>query len=81
MRAASDAYADAQDEEELAGLADLIDDEARADALGGFMQEAGIDPQGDPMSLLDEIRRMQPIRPDVWLGVMQGFCQGSRQHA
>ena len=71
MREASDAYADAQDEEEFAGLAGLIDDEALADALGDFMQEAGIDPQSSPMGLLDEIRRMQPIQPDVWLGVME----------
>ena len=35
------------------------------------MQELGIDPQGDPMSLLDEIRHMQPIQPNVWLGIMQ----------
>ena len=71
MQEASDAYAEAQDEEELAGLADLVDDEELAEALDGLMHEVGIDPQGDVGGLLDEIRRMQPIQPDVWLGIMQ----------
>jgi len=35
------------------------------------MEEAGIDPQSDPMSLLDALRLMQPIQPDVWLGLMK----------
>ncbi len=71
VQAASDAYADAQSDEALDELADLIDDEDLAHALGSVMQEAGIDLPGDVMGLLDEISRMQPIQPEVWLGVMQ----------
>jgi len=43
-----------------------------ADAiLGSVMEAAGVEPQSDPMNLLDALRLMHPIQPDVWLGLME----------
>ena len=76
MRAASDAYAalfedemdaeDDPDDGEGLGAADDV-----AGALGRFMKAAGVDPQGDPLGLLDALRRTGPIQPGVWLGLME----------
>jgi len=77
MRAASDEYAEALAEEELDDEDDLdeIEDLDAADelaaALGGVMEAAGIDPTPDLTGLLDGLRRMHPIQPDVWLGLME----------
>ena len=35
------------------------------------MERAGVDPEGDPMDLMDSLRCGHPIQPDVWLGMME----------
>jgi len=72
MRAASREHAETQRDEEFDDDEDDLDDiEDLAGAVGHFMEAAGLDPEADPMDLLDDFRRMQPIQPDVWLGVME----------
>jgi len=74
MQAASYLHADAQDDEDLDK-----DEEAErldaggeiADAMNSLMEMAGIDPEGDPLGLMDSLRRIHPIQPDVWLGMME----------
>ncbi len=70
MRAASDEYAEALAEEDLDEIEDLDAADELAAALGGVMEAAGIDPTPDLTGLLDGLRRMHPIQPDVWLGLM-----------
>jgi len=70
MRAASKAHAEAWDDEELDAEGDLdgLEDLEAADvaaAVGVLMEAAGIDPEGDPLGMLDELRRMGPIQPEV----------------
>ena len=77
MRAASDAHAKALFDDELDDEDDPDDGEDLdaadnvAGALGRFMEAAGVDPQGDPLGLLDALRRAGPIQPGVWLGLME----------
>ncbi len=76
MRAASQAYAEIWGDEELDDEGDLdsLEDLDAADvaaAVGIIMEAAGIDSKGDPLSMLDELRRMGPIQPEVWLGLME----------
>jgi len=44
---------------------------AAAAAVGVLMEAAGIDPEGNPLGMLDKLRRMGPIQPEVWLGLME----------
>jgi len=73
MRAASEEYEEALAHEDLDDEDDLdeldLDDEIAA-ALGSVKEGAGIDPQSGPMTLLDVLRLIHPIQPDVWLGLM-----------
>ena len=77
MRAASDAYAEALFEDELDDEDDLDDGEdldAADDvtaALGRMVEATGVDPQCDPLGLFDTLRRVHPIQPGVWLGLME----------
>jgi len=76
MRAASQAYAGIWGDEELGDEGDLdsLEDLEAADVAAAvvvIMEAAGIDPEGDPLGMLDELRRMGPIQPDVWLGLME----------
>lgn len=77
MCAALEEYAETLDDEDLDDddvLDDIEDFEAAnelAAALGSVMEAAGIDPQYDPMNLLDVLPFMHPIQPDVWLGLME----------
>jgi hypothetical protein len=67
MRAASDAYAD----EHFDGLDDPDLDEELTDALGSFMAATGIDPGDISPDLVETLRCLLPIQPDVWLGIME----------
>ncbi len=67
MRAASDAYAD----EDVDGLDEPDLDEEVTDALGSLMAGAGIDPGDVSPDLAETLRRLLPIQPGVWLGIMQ----------
>ena len=76
MRAASKARAEVWDDEDLDNEGDLdgLEDLEAADvaaAVGVIMEAAGIDPEGNPLGMLDELRRMGPIQPEVWLGLME----------
>jgi len=71
MHAASDEYAEALAEEDFDDEDDLDAADELAAALGGVMEAAGIEPTPDLTGLLDGLRRMHPIQPGVWLGLME----------
>jgi len=72
MHDAWEEYTEAlDDEDDLDEIEDLDPADAVAATLGSVMEAAGVDPQSDPMNLLDALRLMHPIQPDVWLGLME----------
>lgn len=52
-----------------AEVLDEADDVAAA--LGRVVEAAGADQQGDRRGLLDTLRRVHPIQPGVWQGLME----------
>lgn len=52
-----------------AEVLDEADDVAAS--LGRMVEAAGADPQGDTLSMLDAPRRVHPIQPGMWLGLME----------
>jgi len=76
MQAASYLHADAQgaedlDEEEEDECGPFDGDGDPAEALDMLAEMLGAGPKGDLMGLADNLRHMQPIQPDVWLGMME----------
>ncbi len=74
MRDAWEKYAEALGDEDLDDEDDLDDLDVAGElaaVLGSVMEVAGVDPHSDPMNLLDALRLMHPIQPDVWLGLME----------
>jgi len=76
MLAVSDEYAETLagedlDDDDLDEIEDLDVADELAAALGGVMEAAGIDPTPDLPGLLHGLRRMHPIQPNVWLGLME----------
>jgi len=76
MQAASYLHADAQgaedlDEEEDHEFGPFDDDGDLSEALNMLTEMLGAGPKSDPMGLVDSLRHMQPIQPDVWLGMME----------
>ena len=72
MQAASYLHADAQagedlDEEDWAS----DDDGDLTDAADILADMLGTGPEGDPLGLMDSLRCMHPIQPDVWLGMRE----------
>ena len=76
MQAASYLHADAQgaeglDEGEDNECGPFDDDGDLPEALDMLTEMLGAAPKGDRMGLADNLRHMQPIQPDVWLGMME----------
>lgn len=75
MQAASYLHADAQAGEDLDEEGDedwsLDDDGDLTDAANILADMLGAGPKGCPMDLIDSLRCMHPIQPEVWLGMME----------
>ena len=75
MQAASYLHADAQAGEDLDEEGDedwsLDDDGDLTDAADILADMLGAGPKGRPMDLMDSLRCMHPIQPEVWFGMME----------